>query len=170
MEEMRVCPFCGKEILAVAKMCKYCREWLPEAPANTVKSVETEMVNKEESAQDDNQTETDQSSGLSREERDARLKELNKEINILRFVERRKAQEAGLDVSEIDNKIDKLEKEERKLDLEKGLEEGYYYYDADGRVIVNRELDGPAYHPYRPFVLIGAAIIAIIVVVVLIMR
>lgn len=41
MEEMKVCPFCGKEILAVAKMCKYCREWLPEDTANVVKPVET---------------------------------------------------------------------------------------------------------------------------------
>ncbi len=28
MEETKKCPYCGKEILAVAKKCKHCGEWL----------------------------------------------------------------------------------------------------------------------------------------------
>ena len=28
MEETRKCPYCGNEILAVAKKCKHCGEWL----------------------------------------------------------------------------------------------------------------------------------------------
>ena len=30
MSEMKVCPYCGNEILAVAKKCKFCKQWLPE--------------------------------------------------------------------------------------------------------------------------------------------
>ena len=29
-KETKKCPFCGEEILAVAKKCKYCGEWLEE--------------------------------------------------------------------------------------------------------------------------------------------
>lgn len=28
MENTKICPYCGKEILAVAKKCKHCGEWL----------------------------------------------------------------------------------------------------------------------------------------------
>lgn len=134
---MKVCPFCGKEILAVAKMCKYCREWLPEEPANTVEPVETEMANTEDCAQDNNQTETDQSSGLSSEERDARIEELKKTRNKLMF-EKTRAKNAGLDTSDIMAEIQGIQDELHKLDLEKGLEEGYWVRTDDGTIVSNR--------------------------------
>ena len=34
MEETKKCPFCGKEILAIAKKCKYCGKWMEEEYAS----------------------------------------------------------------------------------------------------------------------------------------
>lgn len=30
MEETKRCPYCGEEILAVAKKCKHCGEWIEQ--------------------------------------------------------------------------------------------------------------------------------------------
>ena len=38
-KETKKCPFCGEEILAVAKKCKYCGEWLEEKQTVTKKMV-----------------------------------------------------------------------------------------------------------------------------------
>lgn len=32
MEKTKRCPYCGEEILAIAKKCKHCGEWLDETP------------------------------------------------------------------------------------------------------------------------------------------
>ena len=51
MIEYRKCPYCGEEILAEAKKCKHCREWLTEQPAKqSNETVETSNVQKEEVA------------------------------------------------------------------------------------------------------------------------
>ena len=175
MDEMKVCPFCGKEILAVAKMCKYCREWMPEESVNTTKQVETEifvdakMANSKESVQDNAQTEeTKQTTVLSKKDRDAKIEELKKERTKL-VLGRGRAERAGEDVNEINRRIKEIQSELHKLKVEQGLENGDYVHSDDGTIISNKTIDFP-YHPYRPFVLIGVAVIAIIIVVVLIMR
>ena len=48
MSEYRKCPYCGEEILAKAKKCKHCREWLTDQPANALnKKMETTTTNGE---------------------------------------------------------------------------------------------------------------------------
>lgn len=39
MEQTKKCPYCGEEILAVAKKCKHCGEWLEEKPMVEVKKI-----------------------------------------------------------------------------------------------------------------------------------
>jgi len=110
---MKVCPFCGKEILAVAKMCKYCREWLPEEPANTVeteKTVDTNEYAQEESEPEFKNVQTTVEGGYDRL---ARIEELKAQRNRLMF-ERSRARKAGLDDSEIKAKQDEIRNEIRK--------------------------------------------------------
>lgn len=36
MEETKRCPYCGEEILAIAKKCKHCGEWLDNNSRDTI--------------------------------------------------------------------------------------------------------------------------------------
>lgn len=172
MEEMKVCPFCGKEILVVAKMCKYCREWLPEEPANIADNTKTEQplknepINAEEYTQEESSSveESVQTTKLTGAERDARIDELKKQMFRLRL-DKSRAQKEGKDTSDIMAKHKELQKELHQLDLEKGLEEGYWVRTEDGTIISNKTIECD-YHPYRPFVLIGIAVIAIVAVII----
>lgn len=172
MEEMKVCPFCGKEILAVAKMCKYCREWLPEEPANTESNAKNEQPLKKESANTEDCTQEEnsaveepvQTTKLSGADRDARIAELKKQRNRL-MLDRSRAKSEGKDISDIVAKQKEIQEELHQLDVEKGLEEGYWVRTEDGTIISNKKIDFP-YHPYRPFVLIGIAVIAIVAVII----
>jgi len=38
MEEIKKCPYCGEEVLSVAKKCKHCAEWLGNSHSGNMKS------------------------------------------------------------------------------------------------------------------------------------
>ena len=48
MEEKKLCPYCGEEILAVAKKCKHCGEWLDKQD-ETVKPIEPRQMAEQKS-------------------------------------------------------------------------------------------------------------------------
>ena len=37
-KETKICPYCGEEILAIAKKCRFCGEWLSPNDTNLVKN------------------------------------------------------------------------------------------------------------------------------------
>ena len=81
------------------------------------------------------------------------------------MLDKSRAQREGRDVSDIVAKYNEIREELHNLDVEKGLEEGYWVRTEDGTIISNKKIDFP-YHPYRPFVLIGIAVIAIVAVII----
>lgn len=44
-KETKICPHCGKEILAVAKKCKYCQKWISDPSIPAEKQIEVDTTN-----------------------------------------------------------------------------------------------------------------------------
>lgn len=54
-QETKRCPYCGEEILAVAKKCKHCGEWLDK------EAIRTERIDKKDTEQNLNRSSKDDS-------------------------------------------------------------------------------------------------------------
>lgn len=63
MEQMKKCPYCGREILAMAKKCRYCGNWLTDETSTEQVSptpqqqILQEPTSSEQNSQQDNTTE-----------------------------------------------------------------------------------------------------------------
>ncbi|MBO4429722.1 MAG: sel1 repeat family protein [Bacteroidaceae bacterium] len=48
MKEKKLCPYCGEEIMAVARKCKHCGKWLDKKDEHVVLTIEPQRVPKKE--------------------------------------------------------------------------------------------------------------------------
>ena len=67
MNETTKCPYCGGEILAVAKKCKHCKQWLTNDDVDVTdsKGKESQGTNVEPSQDDSNSVQSDKSNNVS---------------------------------------------------------------------------------------------------------
>ena len=67
MNETTKCPYCGGEILAVAKKCKHCKQWLTNDDVDVTdsKGKESQGTNVEPSQDDSNSVQSDKSNSVS---------------------------------------------------------------------------------------------------------
>ena len=56
MEETQKCPYCGEEILATAKKCKHCGEWLEEAQSDQKASQQNDSQEEVDTTSSENVT------------------------------------------------------------------------------------------------------------------
>ena len=48
MKEKKLCPYCGEEIMAVARKCKHCGKWLDKKDEHVVLTIEPQRAPKKE--------------------------------------------------------------------------------------------------------------------------
>lgn len=80
MEQTKRCPYCGEEILASAKKCKHCHEWLEE-PSDDNTSVEETIETKPQSLKvEQTSTEVDDNETITEEDIESAFSLLNPEF------------------------------------------------------------------------------------------